>query len=588
MNGHRNEGYPQVLRINLASETYSVEDLPRDYLCLGGRGLTVKLLLEETDPACDPLGSGNKLILATGPLAGTGVSSSGRLSVGGKSPLTGGIKEANAGGMAATALARLGYRAVVFEGIPAHARASSEEGRRRIGELRLIIIESDGSVRFVSAAGFAGLGNYELAEKLRERFGSGYSVVSIGQAGEALLLGAGIAVTDTKGRPNRFSARGGLGAVMGSRAIKAILISNKGKIRPYVKNRDLFIRLAREFNVTVRENPRSKALKDFGTASTVAFVNKICGLPTRNFSVGRFEAADLINGEALRETILSRGGEGVVGEACTPGCLIECSNTFPDKDGRTVVGPIEYETICLMGSNLGIGNLDDIARLNFLCNDYGLDTIETGCALGVMAEAGVARFGDVVGFKRILREIPQGGILGRLAGSGAVVAGKVLGRRRIPAVKGQGISGYDPRGVKGTGVTFATSPMGADHTAGLTIFAPVDHGKRDGQIEASLNSQYTRAAYDALGLCVFLQSSVGSKPEMIAGLMNAAFGETYDGTFIKELGEKVILDEVAYNEAAGVTQAYDRLPEFFYTEPLPPTGSVFDFGSKELERIYVR
>ncbi|HHY37329.1 MAG TPA: aldehyde ferredoxin oxidoreductase, partial [Clostridia bacterium] len=453
---------------------------------------------------------------------------------------------------------------------------------------RLIVIESDGSVRFLPASGLTGLGNYALVDKLRERFGPGYSVISIGQAGELLLPGAGIAVTDLKGRPNRFSARGGLGAVMGSRRIKAILISDKGRVRPYIEDRNTFIRLAREFNVTVRENPRSKALKDFGTASTVAFVNKICGLPTRNFSTGQFEAADLISGEALREKILSRGGEGVVGEACTPGCLIECSNIFPDQNGRTVVGPIEYETICLLGSNLGIGNLDDIARLNFLCNDFGLDTIETGCALGVMAEAGLVEFGDARGFEKIVREIAEGGILGRLAGSGAALTGKVLGQRRVPAVKGQGISGYDPRGVKGTGVTFVTSPMGADHTAGLTIFAPIDHGKRDGQIEASLNSQYTRAAYDALGLCVFLQSSVGSKPEMIAELMNAAFGEMYDGSFVRELGKKVILDEVAYNEAAGVTAAYDRLPEFFYSEPLPPTGNLFDFDLKELERIYLR
>jgi aldehyde:ferredoxin oxidoreductase len=579
--------YPKILRINLKDETYSTGDLAQELLPYGGRGLIAKLMIDEVDPACEALGPNNKLILTVGPLSATGVSSAGRLSIGTKSPLTGGIKEANAGGTAATSLARLGYRAVVFEGAPS-LRSEGKAYDIPGNDLRLVILEANGTVRFVSAEEYRGLGNYGLADRLTAQFGGDYSYIAIGPAGESLLLASGIAVSDTKARLNRFSARGGVGAVMGSRGIKAILVSKRGKARPYLKDRDEFIRRVREFNATVRGNPRSKALKDFGTASTVAFANKICGLPTRNFTSGQFDAADMINGEALRELILSRGGDGVVGEACAPGCLIECSNIFPDKNGNEVVGPLEYENICLLGSNLGIGNLDDIARLNRLCNDLGLDTIETGCALGVMAEAGVVKFGDTDGFAKILEEIPAGTLLGRLAGHGVCMAGKVLGVRRIPAVKGQGLSGYDPRTVKGTGVTFATSPMGADHTAGLTIFAPIDHGEKPGQVEASLNSQYTRAAYDTLGLCVFLQSSVGSRPDMIVGLLNAALGETYDSGFINELGKEVILDEIRFNEEAGITAAQNRLPEFFYTEPLPPTGKVFGFGCEELENIYGR
>lgn len=555
----------KILHIDLNRRTATPVERPDDLW--GGRLLTADILTEMVDPGCDALGPENVLVLATGPLAGWGVSCGGRLSVGTKSPLTGGIKESNAGGNLADALAGLGYRAAVLSG------ALSPD------EPELVIVDEEG-VRFEPADGLWGLTLEAAAEGLKARYGQEYAYAAIGPAGEMQSPSAAICVSDVRGDPFRFAARGGPGAVMGSKGLKAVLVKETPRPRP--SGTELRSAVG-EFHKTVRGNPRVDVLRKYGTASTVMLVQSLGGLPTRNFSQGEFAEAEEIAGEALYDLTVSRGGEGTPTERCMAACIIQCSNVYPDAEGKRLVAPIEYETLIMCGSNLGISDPDTIARLNRLCNEFGLDTIEVGAALGVAAEGGLMEFGDGERAIELVEEIGQGTMLGRLLGQGCATVGRVLGVRRVPATKGQALSAYDPRGVKGTGVTFATSPMGGDHTAGLTAFAPVDHHDPEGQVALSRETQATRAAYDTLGLCVFLLGSTGSRPELLAGMLNAAYGTNLEPEAVAEIGNRVISLERQFNTRAGLTQATDRLPSFFKTEPLAPHGNVFDVPDEELD-----
>lgn len=563
----------KLLRIDLARRQAAVEPLADPLL--GGRLLTAEILSREADPGCDPLGPDNPLVLAAGPLAGWGVSDAGRLSTGAKSPLTSGIKESNAGGDVADQLASLGYRGVILAGALA-----ADAGP-------LIIVLDGGEedpVRFVSAPAYRGLQLEATAAQLKADFGDGYTYLAIGPAGEMLLPSAAICAGDVRGGPYRFAARGGLGAVLGSKGIKAILIrKTKSTSRPRTP---AFRAAVSAYHKLLASNPRIEVLRKYGTASTVMLVQSLGGLPTDNFSRGEFAGAERLSGEALYDLISARGGEGTPTESCMATCVIQCSNVYPDAEGKLLVAPIEYETLGMCGSNLGIGDPDAVARLNRLCNELGLDTIEVGATLGVAAEAGLLAFGDAERALALVAQIGQGTVLGRLLGQGCYVAGRTLGVRRIPHVKRQAISAYDPRAVKGTGVTYATSPMGGDHTAGLTVFAPVDHHDRQGQVALSRGTQITRAAYDALGLCVFLLGATGGQPSLITDMLAAAYGLSITPAYLAEIGRRTIDLELAFNRRAGLTAATDRLPDFFATEPLAPHGLTWDVPDKELDAIW--
>jgi aldehyde:ferredoxin oxidoreductase len=559
----------KLLRVDLSSQT-ARNEIRNDEL-IGGRRLTSELVATEVDPGCDPLSAENIVVWATGPLAGWRISCGDRLSMGGKSPLTGSIKESNSGGEVAGALAGLDLRALIVEG----TFAPDAPG--------LIIVDGLETVRFLPADAYWGMRLEALAERLKDDFGEGYALIAIGPAGEMQLPASAVCTTDMRGDPFRFLARGGLAAVMGSKGLKAVLVRKEQRPRPTAK---AFKTAVREFHLAVSGNPRVEVLRKYGTSSTLMMTQTLGALPTHNFSQGAFEDAERISGEALYDLITERGGEGTPTEPCMAGCIIQCSNIVPDAEGKRLVARLEYETLVMCGSNLGIGDLDTIARLNQECNDLGLDTIEVGATLGVAAEAGVWEFGDGDRALTLVREIGEGTVLGRLLGQGTATTGRILGVRRIPAVKGQALPAYDPRGVKGTGVTFATTPMGGDHTAGLTIFAPVDHHDAEGQVALSRNAQYARAAYDALGLCAFLLGSTGSRPELVTEMLNGAFGTDLEPGWLTELGRHVIGIERAFNHRAGLTAATDRLPRFFTEEPLAPHGEVFDVSDEELDAIW--
>ncbi len=552
------------------------EPVPPEYERLGGRALIAAVLLAEVAPQCDPLGPRNKLIVAPGLLGGTGLSSSGRLSVGGKSPLTGGVKEANCGGNAGGDLGRLGIKAVVVEGRPA------------AGELYLLHI-SGAEAQLLPADDWRGLGTYATAARAKEKWGDDSTVISIGQAGELQVGAAGICCTGTKEQDSRVAARGGLGAVMGSKGLKAIVLDTSGAEPIPLADPELFRTSARRFAQELIDSPktgRKGAMHLYGTAAIVAAVNEMGAFPTRNFSDGRFEAADNLTGQKMREITLERGGR--VGTTCMPGCVIACCNTFVDPEGKPVVSTLQYETIGLLGSNLGLGSLDAVARLNRLCNDYGLDSIEAGAALGVAAEAGLARFGDEAGFAALLDEIAAGSVLGRVLGQGAAVAGRVLGVSRVPATRGQAMPAYDPRALKGNGVTYATSPMGADHTAGNAFGnrAEVNPLGIEGQRELSLKLQLGAAMLDSTGLCLFARPPVFGDPQLAVDLINGRFGWGWSVADLEEMQKAVLRMELAFNQQAGHTAADARLPEYMTREPLPPHNVVFDVPDGELDAIF--
>ena len=373
---------------------------------------------------------------------------------------------------------------------------------------------------------------------------------------------------------------------MGSKGLKAIIFDAAGCEKPPVADPQAFNAAQKEFTQAVLEHPQSATYRDYGTAAMASMANYMGALPTRNFSRGDFQGVEQISGEHLRDLLLERGGMSTPTHACMPGCTIRCSNVFGGEDGKSIVAPIEYETIGLMGSNLGIDNLDAIARMNWEVNDLGLDSIEIGAALGVAAEAGLRQFGDCQGAMQLLSEIRKGTPTGRILGNGATVTGKVLGIEHVPAVKGQAMSSYEPRAIKGTGVTYATTPMGADHTCGLTIRAKVDHTDPKGQVALSKAAQLNMAGYDTLGACVFAGFGFSSAIHTISQLLNARYGWETGAGILQELGRKTIDMEREFNRKAGFTKAHDRLPEWMTREPLAPKNAVFDVSEEEMDQMW--
>lgn len=564
---------PAVWRVNMREKTFRREAVPASWERLGGRGLLARILLDEVDPTCDPLGPRNKLILAPGLLVGHMISSTDRISIGAKSPLTGGVKEANAGGRTGLQLALLGVKALIIEEQPA------EPG------WQLLHLSADG-VRFEPADDLAGLGVYEVVPPLLKRYGDKVAIALIGPGGERRLRTAGIQNLDKDRSPSRISARGGIGAVMGQKGLKAIVIDGSGGAKPPLADPQSFKAAQKEFTEALMAHPQTATYRDYGTAGIVMMCQGFGCLPTRSFRSGQFESAENISGEYLRQVLLQRDGECDTSHACMAGCTIRSSNVFGGPDGKAIVSPLEYETIGLMGSNLGIGDLDTIARLNYEVNDLGLDSIEIGAALGVAAEAGLMEFGDGERAMQLLQEIRNNTPLGRILGSGPAIAGQVLGVERVPVVKNQAISAYDPRAIKGTGVTYATSPQGADHTAGLTIRAKVNHLDPKGQVELSRTAQINMAGYDTLGACVFAGFGYAAAPHTIPALLKARYGWDAPADALQALGRETLKLEREFNRRAGFTAAHDRLPEWMTREPLPPMNAVFDVPPEEIDQLF--
>jgi aldehyde:ferredoxin oxidoreductase len=574
----------KILRINMGpdGEPKATEGKIGEYAGLGGRALTSAIVAKEVPPLCHPLGENNKLVIAPGLLSGTAAAMSGRLSVGCKSPLTGGIKEANAGGQPSQMLARLGYAAIVLEGKP------------KDDTLYKVFINKDG-VQIAADNTLCMLGNYDLVEKMKGEYGDKIGCISIGPAGEMKMAAASVACTDMELRPTRHAGRGGVGAVMGAKGVKVIVLDDAGKKMRTPKDSDKFKAATKVWVEGLKKNATTgEGLPAYGTNVLANVINEAGSYPTHNFLWGRFDGCEKISGETQAETETARGGSATHG--CHRGCIIKCSGIFVDKDGHYVTKQPEYETVWAHGANCGIDDLDAIAQLDRLDDDYGLDTIEMGATIGVAMEAGVAKFGDAEAAINLLKEVGQGSPLGRILGNGAAVTGKVYGVERVPVVKGQAMPAYDPRGIMGIGVTYATSTMGADHTAGYAVATnvlgvgdPVDPLKPEGQAELSKNFQIATAAVDSTGMCLFVTFATAEDPDAFQALldmMNALSGGNISADDFTELGKSVLKTERDFNLRAGLTAEHDRLPEFFYKEPLPPHNITFQVTDEDLDQVF--
>ncbi len=557
----------KFLRVDMTSGSISEERIPERFADLGGRGLTSVMINDSVPADCDPFGKDNLLIFAPGFLGGTPLVNTGRLSIGGKSPLTGGVKESNVGGAMANALSRRGVRAVIVE------------GKAPEGELRHLIIDENGAASLVDAANCRGMRNYELAERLLKEFGDKNAIASIGPAGELLLASASIQATDPEGRPSRAAGRGGLGAVMGSKGLKALIVSGGGEESRPMADSDAFKEAARRFAAGVKRDGWSgEALPEFGTASILANINASGALPTRNAREGAFEGADRINGDAMAETIQRRGGKKTH-KGCAQ-CIINCSNVYMDDSGKPVTSGLEYETLWAMGAMIGVDDLDAVARLDFLCDDIGLDTMNTGAALAVAMDSGFMRFGDAQTAIDMVEAVSKGTEMGRIIGNGPEAVGRHFGHSRTPTVKGQSIAGYDPRAMPGMGVTYATSPMGADHTAGFVGGAS---GSADRLMEISISTQIHMAAFDSTGLCMFAQSG---GVDNICEAISAVTGKQFGPREWRQLGLRCLTAEFEFNRRAGLTREDDQLPSMFHEEPLTPFYKAVPYAEDDLHGAF--
>lgn len=561
----------KIIRIDVSNREVKVEEVDNPIEMLGGRAFISHWLTNHIDSECDPLGKKNSLVIAPGLLAGAPSSSVHRLSVGAKSPLTNGIKESNSGGNVAYKLARLGIKAMILEGEP-------------VEDEWLVLRVGGQGVEFEPADELLGTGSQEAAEIIHSRYGPQVALMVIGPGGEFHYPTAAIINSDRQGFAARICGRGGLGAVMASKGVKAIVIDDQNTRARPLADKERFKAASKEYLRLLRETPQtSEIYTKYGTAAMTDITNELGGLPTLNFKLGRFEGAEKINGRTLYKTITERGGDP--SHACMPGCIICSSNIYVDQEGKPIVRSLEYETLIMFGSNCDIDDLDELARINGLCNDIGLDTIDLGAAMGIAMEAGVIPFGDAQGVKRLLEEVREGTILGRVLGQGAAITGRVLGVKRIPAVKGQAMAAYDPRAIKGHGVTFSTSTMGADHTAGFTIREGLDSHDKSGQVQASARMQVNGMLYDSLGVCLLAHVAVRDHHELLAEMVCGLMGREKSQDELRQMAIQAINKERDFNRGAGLGQAADRLPEIFCQEVNPSSNTVFDLEPGDLDGL---
>jgi aldehyde:ferredoxin oxidoreductase len=565
----------KFLRVDMSQKTVSVEDVKGEYVGLGGRGLTSIMINNEVPADCDPLGPDNKLIFAPGILSGTTAVNTSRISIGAKSPLTGGIKEANVGGTVPAALGRLGIAAIIVDGQAADG-------------LFMLKIDASGEASLVPGDEYKGMRTYAFVEKMLDTYGEKNGVLCIGPAGEFQLGSASVQTSDVDGHPCRAAGRGGMGAVMGAKGLKAVIVDLGAKSAQVISDPDAFKEASKAIVKAIKENMfTGTILPNVGTAAMLGMVNGMGAFPTRNATAGQFEGADKISGEKMAETITARGGK-TTHVGCSQ-CIVQCSNEYVDKDGKFVTGSLEYETLWSMGGMLGIDDLDAVARLDFLADDIGLDSINAGVAIGVAMDAGYKSFGDSQAAIDMMEEIAQGTEMGKILGNGPVAVGKHFNHHRVPAVKGQSIAAYDPRGMQGNGVTYATSPMGADHTAGNIVGhylgGALNPTEAEGQVDASRTTQISMAAIDCTGFCLLAGSALAEPGAMEAfiGLLNAKLGTQMGVEDYDNMGIATLKAEKEFNLKAGLTKEDDRLPKFFYEEPLSPHNVVFVVTDEDLD-----
>ncbi|MEM7134858.1 MAG: aldehyde ferredoxin oxidoreductase C-terminal domain-containing protein [Chloroflexota bacterium] len=565
----------KYLDINLKDRSVQSETWEGEALIKAGRYLIAKTLVEMNVAQVDPLGPENPLIFSAGPFAGTTFSNANRISVGCKSPLTGGIKEANGGGTFAYAMGRLEVC-----GITLHDQSP---------DWVVIHLDKEGGIHFDDATPYLGKDNYQVADMLYEKYSKKIALALCGPVGEYQGLLAGIAISDNDGRPSRLAARGGVGAVMGSKKVKAIVIDVHKM--PNLHDRKKTLAAVKTYAKWVQEDESIQTTYNpIGTMAMGDYTNHIGGIPVNNFTLGAQvndeEETFKMGGTYVTELNNSRGGQHT--HACMPGCIIQCSNVWADENGNEVTSPIEYETLALLGTNCGLSEPDDLAEMNQYCNLLGVDTIETGAMIAVLMDAQNVPFGDTDFMRSVFKALQEGTEEGKHWAQGTAAVGKQYGFHRVPVVKGQAISAYDPRVIEVTGISMMTSAQGADHTTGNVPRMQSRDKDLPELMDASLEAQIACAAVDSIGLCIFGRSVTNPNIEWLAQAMNEAVGSDVQPTFFHEVGRETLLLEREFNLAAGFSQEDDELPQFFYDEELKPTNQAARFHGTEVHNIYER
>jgi aldehyde:ferredoxin oxidoreductase len=433
-----------------------------------------------------------------------------------------------------------------------------------------------GEVKLVPADDLKSKWNYACCEELVKIYPKTASFITIGPAGELRLKGASVACTDQDSRhPARHAARGGLGAVMGSKGLKYVAVDPaKARLRAPARAGE-FTAFSKTFTREYKAGPQ---IFEHGTSTSVGIANMLNTFPSRNRVEGQSPHAEALDGMRIVESFKERGG-GM--HNCLTGCVVRCSNIVHDKEGNYKTSALEFETITLLGANCDIGNIDDVADLDRLCDEVGLDTIETGAAIAVLMDAGKMEFGDAEGAKRLLEEIAEGTELGKTVGNGAASVGEWTKHHRVPVVKGQAIPAWDPRPLKATGVTYATSAMGADHTAGLVVnpALPEEEWAR-----ASQETQLVNAVCDSSGFCQFMMPTL----DQIRTCYGLFFGDDVSREQIADYGWRVLEDEWEFNRRAGYGEADDVLPACMKEDPIGPEKVVFDVKPDVIKRVKQR
>jgi aldehyde:ferredoxin oxidoreductase len=545
----------RLLRVNLSNQDTTIEEIDQAILhqYLGGRGWGAYLLYTEVPPNTDPLGAENILAFCTGAMTGVRVPTGGRSSMSTLSPLTGTIFDSNSGSQFGVRLKWAGFDALIISGI---AR----------GPVWLEITADGAAIH--SAAHLWGREIPDTIEQLKVRDAA---VVSIGPAGENKVLFASIA--DENGRSY---GRGGVGAVMGSKNLKAIRVL--GKAAPEIADKEIHDFVTYEAGKMIKASPRtSQGLPEFGTSVLVNLMNWYGVLPTRNFQRGEFEHADKISGERLRDEFTTKHS------ACWS-CPIGCKRVTK-TDHEHGEGP-EYETIYALGSSLGIDDLETIIEANYLCNRLGMDTISCGATIACameLAEKGKLSTELAFGRSDLLLKTVEDVAYRRGLGDQLAEGSKRLSvHHEMPEtsmqVKGLEFPAYDPRGMQGQGLLYATSNRGACHLRGNMLGpellgAPkmLDRHASSGKAGILIVIQHTNAVIDSIGLCKFVNFAIGD--DFFARLMTAITGTQYETQDLQLAGERIWNLERLYNLRAGFTRKDDTLPPRFLDEPLGEGGS---------------
>ena len=556
--------YEKIARINLTTGEIKVEKLDVELAkkFIGGRGLGTKIVYDEGCATVDPLGPDNKLVYITGPLTGAGAPSSGRYMVVTKSPLTGMIACSNSGGIWGAKLKYAGWDALIVEGVAP--------------EWTYLNIEDD-KIELLPAAEYLGLFSEECDEKLKEKHGKDSSVLSIGIAGEKQVLLA--AIMNDK---DRAAGRSGVGAVMGSKKLKGIVVkASKKNADETLASVDALKAANKDVMVNIRENGLTGGgLRALGTASLVNVINGVGSLPTKNWQEAYYDKAEDVSGEALAEKFLVKAG------ACHR-CPIACGRVVKVND--KVVGGPEYEPLWAYGANMANNDLAAVNEANYWCNEYGLDAISVPCTIAAAMELyqrGAIKEEDCAGYPLEWGSVPAliewtkrmgdpKTELDWLMSSGSARLCEHYGMPEVSmSVKKQEMPAYDARGVQGIGITYATSNRGGCHVRGYTIAPEVvglpvqlDRTVTNEKAFWAKTFQDLTSVIDSMGLCLFTSFALGA-PEYTK-LLNAACGTEYTPEQVLEIGERIYNIERMFNKAAGMKPEDDRLPKRLLEEPIP-------------------